>query len=405
MQSPVPKQEPDKPGVSMKHSWIDSWHVSPSLNKDYDVIDGLRGISILLVVACHVLYHNPASSDVVRIVGGMISAGAYGVTVFFALSGFLISLPFWKRKSQGVAQLVPPGYVRRRFWKIYPPLGLSLLLLTPIYFIKTGDSAYFPLALQWLTGFPLIGSVSGELNPVMWSLIVEVHFYATLPLLFLLSRKLDYKTTLALLFAVLLIIPFVIREWNLSHGILNTLHPLIQTHYPSNLDAFACGVLIGGLETIRAIRKSWVRCGDLGLLLLGFGLLSASLVEYFGVADSAIYRECIDALFKLAAGLLILYIADTGFSRTRAFSVTWLRWLGLVSYEWYLFHQPIFRWTRQLFGGASGGSLSKYLLIVGVSIIASLAIAAITYRFFSLPILRWGRNRARTSQVASESSV
>lgn len=404
MQSPVPQLEPGTPS-SVKHSWIDPWHVSPSLNKDYDVIDGLRGIAILLVVACHVLYHNPASGAFVTIIGGVISAGAYGVTVFFALSGFLISLPFWKRKSMGVSQLVPPGYIRRRFWKIYPPLALSLFLLTPIYFLKSGDTAYFPLALQWLAGFPLIGSISGELNPVMWSLIVEVHFYATLPLLFLISRKLDYHATLVLLFTMLLVIPFVVRGWNLSHGIQNTLHPSIQTHYPSNLDAFACGVLVGGLETIRAIRKSWVRCGDLGLLLLGCGLLSASLVDYFGVADSAVYRECIDALFKIAAGLLILYIADPGFARTRALSATGLRWLGLVSYEWYLFHQPIFRWTRQIFGGASGGSLTKYLLIVGISIFASLALAAITYRFFSLPILRWGRGRAKSAKITSQASL
>lgn len=376
-------------------SWLDKWHVSPSLNKDYDVIDGLRGIAILMVVACHVLYHNPQSGALVRIIGGMISAGTYGVTVFFALSGFLISLPFWKRKSQGHAGLMPPGFASRRFWKIYPPLALSLLLLAPVYVFKTGDASYFPIALKWLAGLPLVAPVEGRFNPVMWSLIVEVHFYATLPLLFFLTRKLNYKTTLITLFLVLLAVPCAFRWWGLSHGISSSIHPLIQTRYPASLDSFAFGVLIGGMETIRAIRRNWARLGDLGLALLLLGLFLTSLTQYLGAEHPLIVKEALDALVKLAAGLLILYIAKPDFISTRLLSASWLRWLGIISYEWYLFHQPIFIWTRQAFGGSSGGDVVKYLLIAGISIVTSLALAALIYRCFSLPILRRGRNRGK----------
>jgi peptidoglycan/LPS O-acetylase OafA/YrhL len=381
-------------------TWLDSWHVSPSLNKDYDVIDGLRGIAILMVVACHILYHDPAGGTLERLIGGTIWAGAYGVTVFFALSGFLISLPFWKRKSQGNPRLTPPGYARRRFWKIYPPLAISLLLLAPGYFIRYGDSTYFSIALEWLAGLPLITSVDGKFNPVMWSLIIEVHFYATLPLLFLLTRKLSYGQTLKLIFVTLLVVPVLFRWWYASHGMAATLHPMIQTRFPSSLDSFAFGVLIGGLETIRSIRREWVRLADLGLLLLVLGLFLSSLFTYFGLEQSAAREEGLGLMIRIAAGLMILYIADTSFSRTRLFSSTWLRWVGVISYEWYLFHQPVFQWTRRAFGGASGGSVVNYMLIVGISAGVSLSLAALTYRYFSLPILRWGRNRAKAAAVS-----
>src|SRR5450631_2192479 len=109
--------------------WLDVWHVNPSANKDFDLIDGLRGIAILMVLACHLIYVNPDSGPLAQFIVGVFSAGSYGVMVFFTLSGFLIAWPFWKRKVKGADTVLPPGYGWRRFWKIYPPLALSLVLL------------------------------------------------------------------------------------------------------------------------------------------------------------------------------------------------------------------------------------------------------------------------------------
>src|SRR5262249_5365783 len=95
---------------SPAESWLDRWHVNPSLNKEYDFIDGLRGIAILMVVACHLIYVNPVSAALTRFVGAVATEGARGVTLFFALSGFLISWPFWRRKVKGQSDVVPPGY-------------------------------------------------------------------------------------------------------------------------------------------------------------------------------------------------------------------------------------------------------------------------------------------------------
>ena len=52
---------------SIGNSWLNAWHVNPSLNRDYDFIDGLRGIAILMVLCCHILYVNRRSGPVMEL--------------------------------------------------------------------------------------------------------------------------------------------------------------------------------------------------------------------------------------------------------------------------------------------------------------------------------------------------
>ena len=386
------------PMTSPKKEWLDAWHVNPSINKEYDLIDGLRGIAILLVVACHMVYVNPNSSSTVQFLGGLFSAGSNGVTVFFTLSGFLISWPFWKRKVNQSAQVVPPGYGWRRFWKIYPPLALSLVLLTPIYLLRTHDGSFIELALQWLMGLPLVMPVSGKLNPVMWSLVVEMHFYIVLPLLFICLRKVPAKACLWILLLAFLLVPVLVRWVNISRGVYFSLLPEIQVHFPALLDAFAFGVFLAGLDNLKLIKKAWVRFGDLGFVLLGGSFILSSWLTLNPVIGETMRLELVGWGVKISTLFLLCYIADPQHPRARLLSQPWLRWCGIISYEWYLFHQPILTWIKEAFGPA-GGNLIKYLVILGCSLFAGLILAAVVYRWFSLPILKYGRDRNRADQV------
>src|SRR6185437_9334885 len=201
---PVEKPPAGKP-------WLDAWHVSPSANRDYDFIDGLRGIAILMVIVGHHFYVNPNASGPVRCVGSLVGTGGYGVTLFYTLSGFLISWPFWKRKMKGSNAVAPPGYFQRRFWKIYPPLALSILILTPIYIMDHWDWSYAGMAVKWLTGWAFLFPVSGRMNPVMWTLAIEVQFYVTLPLLFLCFKRVPAKACLAIVTGLFFVVPILMR--------------------------------------------------------------------------------------------------------------------------------------------------------------------------------------------------
>lgn len=373
-----------------RSNWIESWHVNPAANKDYDFIDGLRGIAILLVLACHLVYVNPLSSSfLVHFVGGVFSSGAYGVTIFFALSGFLIAWPFWKRKARGDAKIVPPGYGWRRFWKIYPPLAASILIFTPIYIYRLGDWSFIGAAFQWLLGLPLLLPVSGKLNPVMWSLAVEVQFYIVLPLLFVCLKRVSMRMCLWIIPSIFLLVPILVR-WLVYGGCGMTLHPWLNVHFPSMLDSFALGILMAGLECSEKMKKSWARLGDVGLVLLVISLLSHSWLSLRPL--SFLPSETVDWMTKIASGLLLFYCADPQYPRLRWLCQPWLRWFGILSYELYLVHQPIALWARASFGSA-GGDIGKYVLLVGGSAAVSIVIAALAYKKFSLPILKSGRSK------------
>jgi peptidoglycan/LPS O-acetylase OafA/YrhL len=376
------------PAEQPARHWIESWHVDPSANRNYDFIDGLRGLAILMVLACHSFYAKAPDALPGRFLLSFAGTLGGGVGLFFTLSGFLISWPFWKRKVNRAESLIPPGYGWRRFWKIYPPLALSVLLLTPCYVLWLGDgSSFVHVAIQWLTGVAFLMPVSGKFNPVMWSLVVEIHFYLILPLLFLLTKPLPARTCLWVISLFLFAVPILIQALT---GLAPTFTPEINDPFFIGLSSFCFGVGVAGIDNLKIWNKSWVRIGDAGWFVMLLGLAGLAWVRLNPQAHAAILPYLSYWTFTLGTGCLLCYAAEPQNRRVRWLCAPWLRWCGIISYEWYLFHQPIIMWTREFFGAANG-DVFKYGLILSVPLMVSLAFSAFVYRKFSLPILQYGR--------------
>ena len=324
-------------------------------------------------------------------VEAVIGSGSHGVILFYALSGFLISWPFWKRKATNASKAVPQGYAQRRFWKIYPPMALSVLLLTPFYISTRSDWSYLSIGAKWLTGLPFIIPISGKFNPVMWTLVIEVQFYITLPLLFLCLKRVPPKATLVMITALFLLVPLIMR---VVTGRVPGLFPNIDSQYPAALDVFSFGILIAGLENFGYVKKSWVRWGISGFILWPLACLVWAWVSQHPSLQSFATTELLQGALRISAACLILFIAQPQHPIARLLCAPWLRWFGIISYEWYLFHQPLALWARACFGPAKGNFI-KFVLIIGVPFLVSLIGSAIIYRFFSLPLLRHGRDKNR----------
>lgn len=145
-------------------------------------LDGLRAVSFFIVFVGH-------SGE-----KGFFP-GAFGVTVFFFLSGFLITtLMRIEDESTGTVSL--RDFYLRRVFRILPPFYLTLVVVTTLVLLRfsPGFIEFSPtaaLALHygnyWMIGHGGDGMAPGA--GVYWSLAVEEHFYLLFPLLYLITRR------------------------------------------------------------------------------------------------------------------------------------------------------------------------------------------------------------------------
>lgn len=131
-------------------------------------LDGLRGLAIILVVVSHV---GPA----VPLFGG----GVVGVTLFFVLSGYLITNILTRQADQGGIRFVK--FYARRGRRLLPALlvavaGSLIILRDPNWW-----SAAWP-ALTYTTNYTLLADLNFNYLSHTWSLAVEEHFYLIWPL-------------------------------------------------------------------------------------------------------------------------------------------------------------------------------------------------------------------------------
>ena len=157
-------------------------------------IDGLRFIAITSVLLYHVgrlteIHIHPYVVPAGRLAASLtafVFNGYRGVPVFFAISGFIVALPFARRELQGAADTPLATYFRRRLTRIAPPYVISQLIrLYPVMIAKqltllqilphlAAGLLYLHLALYRTA--PIVQIVG-------WSLEIEVQFYIVAPFL------------------------------------------------------------------------------------------------------------------------------------------------------------------------------------------------------------------------------
>ena len=158
-------------------------------------VDGLRFVAISAVVLYHLSQHTltrhmagasvqPGEAWLTK----LLDLGHYGVQLFFVLSGFLLALPFAKWRLGLGDKPSLRAYYFRRLTRLEPPYMVAMLLLfagPPLVasWMSGGWSLWPNLLASLVYQHNLIFGAMNPINPVTWSLEIEVQFYMLAPAL------------------------------------------------------------------------------------------------------------------------------------------------------------------------------------------------------------------------------
>jgi peptidoglycan/LPS O-acetylase OafA/YrhL len=326
-----------------------------------DGIDLLRGLSIVLVLMNHVnmrllFAHVPYTRGLPsQLVDSLVSNGQFGVQIFFAVSGYLITSTSLRRWRDPAALSVRDFYLLR-FARIAPLMLLLLAVLCVLHLAGVGS--YVVSSKTGGLGRALLAALTFHINyleatrgylpgnwDILWSLSVEEMFYLFFPLFAKVLRKRWLLVALLLLFVVAG--PFA-RAKAFNHN------PVWREYsYLGGMDAIALGCLTAMLLAARKLSRRWLAaCKVSGGALLVFSLCFSDSAYRWGLGRDGLNMS----VLALGACLLIAAAAQSGWRSPRVFAP--LKLLGQRSYEVYLTHMfavmalfaAFMRWGKPLRG-------------------------------------------------------
>ena len=348
-------------------------------------LDVLRFFAFLIVFFHHAFPHDPAFWTrlglplfLARVIAGIGATGAFGVSLFFVLSSYLITELLLREKDLLGTLDIKSFYIRRmlRIWPLYFAfLALAVVLqwIVPGQHVTLRAGMWFSfLAGNWFIVFH--GFPSSVIFP-LWSVSIEEQFYITWPAV---VRKVS--ETGMLIFAGLMLAAATVTRIYL--GMHHTLEGDVWCNTFVQLDPIAAGILIAVL--LKGEIPHLSRLTRAGMMMAGIaGLVLGSM--YFGIKNDPLTTVRIVLGYPSVAiggSLLLLSVLRNNTKGSNRVLI----YLGRISYGLYVFHvlgllisdYTVHDETANLF---------RYALRVLVALAATIAMAAVSYRWLETPFL------------------
>ena len=308
-------------------------------------LTGIRAVAALLVVATHAAYGTGKETH--GYVGLLYSRLEIGVPIFFVLSGFLLFSPWVKAAAKGSTPPRVRRYVWRRVRRVMPAYVVIVLLAYLVYQFRPdgpnpgqtwmGLFRYLTLTQIYTGNYMLTYQHQGLTQ--MWSLAVEVAFYAALPLLsyLLLVVLCRGRWRPELLLAGLAALAAVAPAWLIALHTSDWLPSAAGMWLPAYLGCFAGGM---ALAVLRAMGARCYGFAVIPLALVCYLIVSTPIAGDVGMSPVKVWEPLAKAVFYAIIAVLVvapLALDDRGWY-ARMLSSRPLVWLGEISYEIFLIH-------------------------------------------------------------------
>ena len=332
-------------------------------------IDGLRAIAVVPVILFH--------AGLVEFSGGYV-----GVDVFFVISGYLITRLILNEIKAETFSVI--RFYKRRARRILPAIlfmsvvcvPFAMVILLPQDMVGFGESLIalvtFSSNFFFWTETGYFAPIS-ELAPLLhtWSLAVEEQFYILFPVFMVIAWKLPKRFVIAILAAIL------VGSLFFSQWAAYNLPDLAFYLLPTRVWEIICGVLVAiymDHDNTRSFPKLLCETAAfLGLLLIIYSFVTFN----YDTPTPSLYT-----LVPITGTALIILFATEATFTNKMLSHKSLVGIGLISYSAYLWHQPIFAFTKYIYRT----EYNVFIILLLILIIFALAYGS--WRFIETPFRR-----------------
>ena len=363
-----------------------------------DVLDGLRGCAVLLVVWYHVWL---VSGQAVTALNFIAEAGYLGVDLFFFISGFCLYYPYARAAFEQRPRPTIGRFFERRAMKIVPSYVIALAVFAIVYRAQfaSPQDALWQLVAHLTFIHPLTMDTFGSISGPLWTIGIEVQFYLLFPLIVI-----GFSRSPIVGYLVLVTVAEAYR-WTIgslglgtSFWYINQLPAVVDLFGAGMLGAYAFVVLRARTIAVDSSRATMISLAAFLCAIAGLGIVSLTS----SVTDADAAHAWINAHRLLVGPLCLTLALSTFFAVPHWRSVVATRalvFLSTISYNLYLWHLEIIVWVHNT--GLSPG------WTFAVSIPCAVAVAMLMTYAVERPLLKLdvGRvYRALTPRAAAWSA-
>ena len=338
-------------------------------------LTSLRIIFAIMVFFSHIQFGPQTPAFFASLYESVFMEGYIGVSFFFILSGFVLSLSY---KGKLHSQITLGKYMLARVARIYPLHVLTLIIATPLMMYDLAQSATvffekFATNLLLLHSWIPDKAFYFSFNAPSWSISDELFFYLMFPFLLLLFR---FKNVTYLFFLMLLIpILIYLAPEAIEHKVFY-INPLLR------IFDFILGMLLYQLYEKGVLKPRTAKTATLReFLAIGLFLLFFSLHAYIPQG----YRY--SCYYWIPMALAILMFSYSSGYISIILSKGWLVKAGEISFAFYMLHQLVIRYISIIEGKLH--LINNYYLLILIMFIISIVASYLSYVFFEMPINRY----------------
>ena len=353
----------------------------------YEFIDALRGLAILLVIATHVASIANPSLPILR---SLAARGAFGVQLFYIVSALTLFLSMNQRLRMEKRPTL--NFFIRRIFRIVPLYYLAVVVYTLA--MGTGPNYWAPNGITWwhyvLTLLFLNGWHPEAINaivPLGWSIAIEMTFYPIIPLLY--HRIKNINGALGLILASLILQSVLVAVYKpllLQYVTGYVVQPYFYLWFFAQLPVFGLGVLVYQILRDRQPERN-KNLGGVFILLFVF--------LYVAFLNTTTYLDLLPTHFFYGIAFVALTLG-LYFYPMKFFVNPLTQWIGKISYSLYLVHYLFLPYIKNWLPlSANFGKTAQFAIYFLAILILSSGISYITYRLIEVPGMDLGKKLIR----------